>query len=256
MVDSMKEYIKWIIINLFVFIFKILFAIPLLINKYLYKIHKKKHPFTTTMITKLIDKHPIIYELSILVWNFPIWGHIYSDIKIQENETVLQVGCGTGLFNKTHRNISQIDNLDINLSYLEYGIKKKRFNSFIYKSLYDIKSETQKYDVILFARCFHHLKKQKKALMIASSLLKDCGKIIIFDPVMENEENKETQFVNSLYDGLIYNFYKGSFRTYIESILPNDMVIDSLTFKKNLTVTNYNYKYPHTDALVILKKNK
>lgn len=250
----MIEIIKYLFINLFLLIVNIVFFIPLLINKCSFLYNKRRYPFSSTLIMKLINKHPLVYELSVMIWNFPILDKIYSNVLIKQNEKVLQVGCGTGLFNKTHRYIKQIDNLDINLNYLKYGIKRRRFNTYINKSFYDIGKEQKSYDVILFARCFHHLKRQKAALKVCSALLNKNGRAIIYDPVSDLNVEKKTQYINTLYDGMIYNYNMKSFESYIKSILPNDLVIDRAIFKKNLTVTNYNYKYPHTDALIILKK--
>src|SRR6476646_8743408 len=153
----------YLIINAFLILFMVLFCVPLLLNQYLFKRDMKKKPLVKSRLMKLIDRYPILYEFSILIWNFPSFKHIYSPIPIVEGESILQVGCGTGLLNKSFENYN-IENLDINSNYLRYGYKKKRFLRYMSGSVYKLPYGDNSFDTIIFARCFHHIFKQKKAL--------------------------------------------------------------------------------------------
>lgn len=251
---NMLEFIKYCIINAFLIVLKIIFIIPLVIHRIVFKKNKKKKPFEQSLAVRLLDNYPTIYEWSIFIWNFPIWKKIYKQIELKENENLLQIGCGTGLFNKQVKTKLQIDNLDINEKYLHYGKKKGRYQEFIIGSVYNLEYNSGIYDTVLLARCFHHFKKQKKALAECARVTKNDGRIIIYDPVSEQKHIFQTQYVNTEFDGMIYNYHKVSFVGYINSILPENMQIEKVEFIRNFTATNYNYKYPHTDAYIILRK--
>lgn len=249
------ELTKTILINLFLAIITLLLIIPLTINHIIFLYKKKKKPFVTSPIVHLLECCPIIYEISILIWNFPIFSKIYNNVFFKENSKILQIGCGTGLFNKFIKNHKlEIINLDINNAYLNYGAKHNRFKTFVNNSVYKIEYANEIFDYVFFARCYHHIRKQKKALIECSRVLKSKGEIIIFDPVSVHPNLFQTRYINTEYDGLIYDYHKETYKNYILSILPEELELKKLEFKKNLTVTNYNIRYPHTDAILYLRK--
>ena len=252
---AVKDTVRMIIVNFYLLIVGILLYPLILVNQVLYR--RKKGLFTRSLITRILDKSPRIYEYSLLVWNFPIMKRIYRPIQINTADSILQVGCGTGIFNKCFAEEKfEITNLDINENYLDYGMKKKRFDAqkVMNESVYDINCEAESFDLILFARCFHHIRHQKKALNECSRVLKKEGIIVIYDPVSTAIKSHPTQYTNTLYDGMIYNYHKDTFKSYIKNICPNSLILEELKYYKNFTVTNYNLKYPHVDAYVILKK--
>lgn len=254
----MIEVVKYLIVNMFLLFLKIVFLIPLLLHHIIFIKKKKTKPFQQSLMTKILCKYPLVYECSILIWNFPILGRIYSPIELHENTYILQVGCGTGLFNKYIKkkaNKISIDNLDINEEYLMYGKEKKRFPNYILGSIYNLECEDNTYDVIFFARCFHHLKNPRKVLLECYRVIKDKGKIIIYDPVSDLKQSFHTRYINTEFDGMIYDYHKDTFVEYIRENMPKNFEIEKVEFLKNFTVTNYNYKYPHTDVYMVLRKN-
>lgn len=252
----MYEIIKYCIVNVFLITLKVIFLVPFITHHILFIKNKKKKIFEQSIVVRLLGRYPRIYECSILIWNFPLWKEIYKTIELKEGENLLQIGCGTGLFNKQSKVKLHIDNLDINERYLNYGRKKGRYQKFIIGSVYNLECSDAIYDTVLLARCFHHLKKQRKALCECVRVTKNNGRIIIYDPVSDYKDAFQTRYINTEFDGMIYDYHKESFVEYLKHILPENVEIEKIEFIKNFTVTNYNYKYPHTDAYIILRKKE
>lgn len=243
-----------VLINTFYFLFLLVFAVPLIINHICFKRKKKKKPFAASPLVDLLERHPILYELSIVVWNFPVGRRIYSAVPIEGKDNVLQVGCGTGLFNRLRPEARTV-NLDINEKYLAYGVRHGRFQQTVCQSVYDLEFEPGSFSAVLFARCFHHIRHQKKALAVCGRVLEPGGRLIIFDPVSTQKESFKTRLVNTEMDGVVYRYHKETYETYLNSIMPDGFILERLDFIKTPTVTNYNFRYPHVDAVAILMKS-
>ena len=56
-------------------------------------------------------------------------------------------------------------------------------------------------------------------------------------------------------DGVVYRYHKETYETYLNSIMPDGFILERLDFIKTPTVTNYNFRYPHVDAVAILMKS-
>ncbi len=249
-----------VLIKVAYIIFIIVFYPLYLFNKYDFKKNTKKNPFYKSIFVRLSEKYPFIYEKSMFVLNFPNPTCVYR-ILPELKGRVLQVGCGTGLLNKFYRKNSQIEfvNLDVNKKYLEYGLKKKRFSTYIHSDICKVTLEDKSFDTVIFARCFHHIRNHKKALAECSRLINNEGVIIISDPVILQEDKSGTHMakgymVNSSIDGVIWRFTKSTLLEHIKSCLPPDLIIKSVEDVRQLHITNYNLKYPQTDILVVLEK--
>lgn len=243
-----------VLINAFYFLFLLVFAIPLFINHVCFKRKKRTKPFAASPLVGLLERHPFLYELSIVVWNFPAGRRIYSAVPVGDKDNVLQVGCGTGLFNRLRPHICTV-NLDINEKYLAYGVRHGRFQQTVCQSVYDLELEPESFSTVLFARCFHHIRHQKKALAVCGRVLEPGGRLIIFEPVSTQRESFKTRLVNTEMDGVVYRFHKETYENYLRSIMPDGFILDRLDFIKTPTVTNYNFRYPHMDAVAVLMKS-
>jgi ubiquinone/menaquinone biosynthesis C-methylase UbiE len=229
-------------------------------NKRDFAKNTQKNPFYVSKLVRMIEKHPRLYEWSMFVLNFPKPTSVYKFFPPLSGR-VLQVGCGTGLLNK-HVGKAQsekIVNLDINPHYLEYGIKKGRYDSYILSGIYDVPVEDKSFDVIIFARCFHHIRHHKKAFAECARLLRDNGEIWIADPIIleEAESGKqmtEGYMVNSSIDGVIWRFTKPAIIKHIMKSLPSQLKLISITDARQLHMTNYNLKYAQTDILAVIAK--
>ncbi|SFL80698.1 Methyltransferase domain-containing protein [Paenibacillus sp. 1_12] len=240
--------------------FIVLYPIYYVWNKRDFTKNKLKNPFYISKLVRLIEKHPRLYEWSMFVLNFPKPTSVYRFLPPLKG-SILQVGCGTGLLNK-HVGKSQskkIVNLDINPHYLEYGIRKGRYDSYLLSGIYDVPMEDKSFDVIIFARCFHHIRHHKKAFAECARLLKDHGEIWIADPVIMEEAESGKQMtegymVNSSIDGVIWRFTKAALIKHIIKSLPPQLQLTSITDDRQLHMTNYNLKYAQTDILAVIVK--
>jgi len=244
-----------ILIKLSYYCFLIVLFPILFFNQQDYKANIKSNLLYKSFIVKILEKHPLLYEVSIFVWNFPMFNKIYS-ILPKLSGKVLQVGCGTGLLNTYYKNKNDIDfvNLDINMAYIKYGYRKSRFKSYLCASIYSVPLEDKSFDVIIFARCFHHIRKHKSALSECLRLLKDNGKIIIIDPVSLSEQSNQSYLTNTPLDGVVWRFSKSTLEKYIRKIAPSQLSVKSLEYFRQKHITNYNSQYPHADAVIVLEK--
>ena len=232
----------------------VLFPI-LFLNQQDYKANINRNLLYKSFIVKILEKYPLLYEVSIFIWNFPMFNRIYS-ILPELTGKVFQVGCGTGLLNTYYKNKNDVDfvNLDINMAYLKYGYRKKRFKSFLCASIYNVPLEDKSFSTIIFARCFHHIRNHKKALSECLRLLKDNGKIIIIDPVSLSEQNNQSYLTNTPLDGVVWRFSKSTLEKHIRRIVPSQLSVKSLEYFRQKHITNYNSQYPHTDVVIVLGK--
>ncbi|WP_248925699.1 class I SAM-dependent methyltransferase [Paenibacillus hamazuiensis] len=229
-------------------------------NKRDFSRQTKKNPFYVSKLVRLIEKHPLLYELSMYVLNFPHPTSVYRFFPPMEGK-VLQVGCGTGLLNKWARHMggAEFVNLDINERYLQYGLKKGRYQNTVHSGIYDVPLEDESFDIIVFARCFHHIRHHKKAFKECARLLKDGGQIWIADPVILQEEGSGKQMnagymANSSIDGVIWRFTKPAFVKHLADSLSESLRLVSITDVRQPHMTNYNLKYPQTDILAVIEK--
>lgn len=244
----------------YVFFF-ILFYPLYALNKWDYKKQMKKNPRYVSWYVRLAEQHPFLYDVGTFFLNYPMPTKVY-DILPPLWGRVLQVGCGTGLLNKHQRRGTHIEwiNMDVNEHALQYGLKKKRFKDVLHAGIYDVPLEDKSVDIIIFARCFHHIRNQKKTFRECERLLKDGGKIIVTDPIIL--ENKEVvkhmssgYMVNSSIDGVIWRFTEEAMKKRIQKSLPHGLIMTKMTSHRQLHMSNYNLRYPQTDALVIIEKN-
>jgi len=244
-----------ILIKLSYYCFLLVLFPILLLNQLNYKANTKSNLLYRSFIVKILEKHPLLYEVSVFVWNFPMFNKIYS-ILPELSGKVLQVGCGTGLLNAYYKNKNDVDfvNLDINMAYLKYGYRKKRFKSYLCASIHCVPLEDKSFDIIIFARCFHHIRNHKSALSECARLLKDNGKIIIIDPVSLSELRNQSYLTNTPLDGVVWRFSKSTLEKHVRKIVPSQLSVKSLAYFRQKHITNYNSQYPHTDAVIVLEK--
>jgi SAM-dependent methyltransferase len=227
--------------------------------------HTKTNPFHTSIMTKLLDKYPLAYELFVCVTNFPMREGVYKVLP-SISGTVLQVGCGTGLLNLyCKKNIAKYGeinfiNMDVNGNALRFGKSIGRYTDYLHASIYDVPLENESIDYIVFARCLHHIRSHKKMFTECARLLKKNGEIIILDVAVVKELQKKAAtlrgsfMVNSSLDGLIWRYDKGDLTERIKKTKTDTLEIVTIEEIRQINITNYNLKYPQTDIVAVLKK--
>ena len=243
----------------FVFFFALLSPLYYL-NWWDFKRRKKRNPFCTSKLVLLLERYPILYELAMFVQNFPVPHHVYKVLP-EISGDVLQVGCGTGLLNKFQRGRRDIrfTNMDPNVHALRVGRKLKRFDTCI-QGFIDKETalQAESFDVILFARSFHHVRNHRKAFQECTRLLRKGGVVVIADPVILNAPANEGMtsgyMANSSIDGVIWRFTRESFVKHIQDCIPLSLVLSSVTCSRQVHITNFNLFVPQTDAVAVLEK--
>jgi SAM-dependent methyltransferase len=243
----------------FILLFVLLSPIYYL-NRWDFKRKKKRNPFYTSVLVRLQNRFPLLYELAMLAQNFPAWHRVY-DVLPKFSGDVLQVGCGTGLLNKHMRGRPDVrfTNMDANASALRVGARLGRYSNFIHAYI-DRRTplRDRSFDVVLFARSFHHVRNHRKAFDECNRLLRDGGIVIIADPVMLHENRRNLgsagYMANSSIDGVIWRFTRETLLKHLEECVPPAFEIHSMNCVRQLHVTNYNLFVPQTDMVVALIK--
>jgi ubiquinone/menaquinone biosynthesis C-methylase UbiE len=251
-------FVKLSYLIFFVFLYPIYFVV-----KVDFKRNVKRNPLYRSKFVQLNEKYPILYDMMIYFVNFPLHSGVYKLFPDEIKGDVLQVGCGTGLLNtyfKKRKKQINFVNLDSNINALQYGKRKKRYDSYLHSSIEKVALPDKSFDYILFSRCFHHVRSTKKTFRECARLIRDQGKIIILDPVSLPEADggpvHEAYMANSTMDGVIWRYTTKSFLEHIERHLPPDLQVTESYSDRQLITTNYGFKYPMTDALVIIEKRR
>jgi SAM-dependent methyltransferase len=230
------------------------------LNRWDFKRKKKRNPFYTSTLVRFQDRYPLLFEIAALAINFPLRHRVFNVLPTFSGD-VLQVGCGTGLLNKYMRNRScvRFTNLDANVNALRFGARLGRFSNYIHAYI-DKRTPLPdcSFDVILFARSFHHVRNHRKAFEECARLLRDGGIVIIADPVILHEKRTNSRLAgymaNSSIDGVIWRFTRDSFVKHLSECLPPAFSIRSVDCVRQLHVANYNLFVPQTDMVAVLVK--
>lgn len=121
--------------------------------------------------------------------NFNLHQWIKMNCKIENNQFILDMGCGNGNFVEfflSNNQTIQIVALDNNLDLLN-EIKKK-FNTvkLIHSDFDEVKIENQKFDWIFFIYSIYYSQKPKELIEKMYSYLKNNGKLVIIGPGKSN----------------------------------------------------------------------
>jgi len=230
------------------------------LNRWDFRRQTKRNPFYTSRLVKLQSRFPLLYEAAMVVQNFPSTRLVYGILPRVRGD-VLQVGCGTGLLNKCLDRLADVrlTNLDSNLKALQLGVRLGRFKEYVHAPIdKPTPFADGSFDVVIFARCLHHVKKHKNALAECARLLRAGGRVIILDPVVLADAAPALAptgyMANSSIVGVIWRFTRRSFAEHLRSCLPKSLCVTHLEFVRQPHVTNYNSFVPQTDALAILTK--
>jgi SAM-dependent methyltransferase len=258
-----KEFIGgWHVALLYVsFILLFLIASPVYyLNRWDLLRHIRRNPFYTSALMRLETRFPLLYDAANYVDTFPLWHHIY-DVLPSFSGDVLQVGCGTGVLNKLmrHRSDIRFTNLDTNIRALRTGRFLKRYSSYLHGSIEHCPAlPDASFDVIIFGRCFHHIRNHRKTFAECARLLRDGGRVIITDPIMLCETPQSAggtaYMANSSIDGVIWRFTLDAFVKHLSKSLPGALAIYSVDCVRQAHITNYNPLVPHTDVVAVLTK--
>lgn len=257
---SFATYIQIACIRISFIFFCILLFPVLSINSFLHRRKVKKQPFSRSFVVRFCDRFPIGYQIYNFIMNFPLSYKVYSILPELSGKNVLQVGSGTGALNKYFKNNKKYENielvnLDTNINSINFALKTGAYSDYIHADICNVPLEDESFDAIIFARCFHHIKNAKSAFKECNRLLKRGGIIVVSDVVSLSKDIPDKSFMmNSNFDGLIWRYNKTAFQSHISKNLPPTLKIKSLEFIRQLSITNYNVLFPHTDGLVLIEK--
>lgn len=141
-------------------------------------------------ITKLLDS-PTTWELGRILLDliFGLYRKRFKKIrnwKIQDDVTVMDVGCGTGQYSKITS--GKYLGIDLNSNYINYCVNKYANNhnkSFRCADVITLLNEKARFDVVLMVDFLHHIPDDiaKKILRTSSELATKY--IICFEPILE-----------------------------------------------------------------------
>jgi SAM-dependent methyltransferase len=248
-------------VNAFFLTVCLLLSIFLLYTWYDFRLRIRKKMFDRSLFVRLTD-HPFFYEIFHKISVFPLFSDIYKYVP-KLSGRVLQAGCGTGYFNayvkRTYKSdIPELYNLDVSQKYLEYGVKKKRFDRFVRASIASTPFEDEFFDFVLFPRSLHHIQKLKAALRECSRILKPHGKIVIFDPIRHRRKNIERDYspMNSYIDGVIHYYTEKGLVDLVRSKMPDNMRVVDVRTVDPIIALNHNVFLSNRDCVLILEKSR
>ena len=215
------------------------------LNRWDFKRNLRRNPLFTSRLVKLQARIPLLYELAMVVQNFPSTRVVYRILPPLSGD-VLQVGCGTGLLNRCLGDSTDLRlvNLDTNLNALKLGMRLGRFKDFVHASIdRRVPFPDGSFDAIVFARCLHHVRKHRAAFEECARLLRPGGRLIILAPVtLDDVEGAPANgfMGNSSIDGVIWRFSRTSFLTNLNKNMPPSMSLTQIEFIRQPHVTNFN----------------
>jgi SAM-dependent methyltransferase len=241
-------------------LFMVLLGPLYLANKLHFRQMIKSRPLAASLLVRAQQRWPILYEAAMLFQNFPLYDAVYARIAV-DGERILQVGCGTGLFNRYLRRTSgrSICNVEPHAAAVALA---KRWGRLIDASCLSITERLpypdKSFDQIIFARSFHHIHRHRKAFIECARLLAPGGRIVVFDPVIVDgyAARDEAWIGNSSIDGLIWRYTASSLAALIARNLPEGLTIERVETDRIGHLTNFNLIVPQTDAIVTIRKKE
>jgi SAM-dependent methyltransferase len=248
-------------VNAFFLTVCLLSSVFLLYTWYDFRRRIRKKMFDRSLFVRLTD-FPFFYEAFHKISVFPLFSDIYRYVPPLSGR-VLQVGCGTGYFNeyvsRTYESdIPELYNLDVNLKYLEYGVRKKRFDRFVHASIARTPFEDEFFDAILFPRSLHHIQKLKTVFEECCRVLKPNGKIVIFDPIRHQHKHikKDYNPINSYVDGVIHYYTEKGLVELVRSKMPDRLRVVAVSTVDPIIAINHNVFFSNRDCVLILEKSQ
>lgn len=113
------------------------------------------------------------------VWNHNYAYHKWIIQKINNNSTILDVGCGDGTLCFKLSSCNKVIGIDTSEDSIKIANQKNNYNNVSFVNADYLKYNFKdKYDVIIFVAAIHHMN-MEEALIKAKSLLNKNGKILI-----------------------------------------------------------------------------
>lgn len=228
-------------------------------NRLDYRRKIKTRPFAKSKWVELNENHPAVHRVINGILAFPLGPEIYRILPAL-NGNILQVGCGTGLLNrylqKAGGRNGHLFNLDANALHLRYGLEKGALENILHAKIEKVPLADQTFDIIVFARSYHHVLNHRQALRECERLLKPGGVIYIADMVCPPRftDDRRAVLMNTDNDGIIWRFSRNTLEQNLRLNLPASLRVRSRRYVRLPHVTNYNPLYPHADALIEIVK--
>ena len=144
----------------------------------------------TYKIIETILKIPLVYY----IWDRPFnqqKNRIIQKVLPQRKDiSILDIGCGPG--SNTEMFLScQYTGIDLNSAYIDHAQKKFPNCQFFNQDATQMKLPAKSFDLVLINGFFHHIPDETINNIITESIsvLKDQGRILIFDPIIPPTNN-------------------------------------------------------------------
>ena len=207
-------------------------------------------------LDKRIKTHEEYSKYEINDWIFDI-------IKIKNNDSILDVGCGTGkqlipIAKKTNGIVVGVDVKNESLDYIKEILKGKNNNVKLILSsmeeMYGKLKEFPKFDIIISCFAIYYSKKPEETIKQLKDLLKNGGKFFICGPSINN--NKALLELHSKI-GELPKMHKGFFENFaVPFIKENFGNVQVFKFKNPVTFPDINSLVEYWLSYSIGDKNK
>lgn len=229
-----------------------------LANRAVFNRRKRTRPMASSPLVDAQTRWPILYEIAMLFQNFPMYDAVYRRIEVRPGK-VLQVGCGTGLFNRYLRRTCGkiLYNVELNAPSVTLAKRLGRVDDAVCASITErLPFADGEFEQIIFARSLHHIHRHKQAFRECLRILAPDGEIVVFDPVIVEGEARQPEawMGNSSIDGLIWRYTASSLARLIARNLPDELVVARIETDRMPHLTNFNLVVPQTDAIITIRR--
>jgi SAM-dependent methyltransferase len=113
-------------------------------------------------------------------WFLPVYKKVLEQLKLTKNETVLDAGCGSGLFSRMAINTgAQVTGVDAAPGLLEVARMRNPQNNFMEEDLEALPFADNSFDVVVGFNSFQYAGSFEKALQEAKRVLVPGGKLVL-----------------------------------------------------------------------------
>lgn len=180
-------------------------------------------------------ENPLIYDIAQKIlggkraYNL-IQNTIREVLSNIQYDTILDVGCGTGLFRDCFK--GQYTGIDINGNYIQQA-RLKKSGTFIVGDATNLPFDDEMFDLIFTLGVLHHLDNEQSHRML-TEMMRVCkrgGHILIIDGVIPSNRLNILGYTLARLDRGRYKVYPHEFREMIDKTYKTDMSADFITKK-------------------------
>lgn len=202
-----------------------------------------------SLYARAVYRVPLLYEIHNRIFTFPIWEDNFRSLPPLPGRT-LHLACGTGFgAGVIETRASETVHLDIQASFLRFGKRLNRMRRVVAGDAYRLPFRAASFDRIVVPVAFHHLLDHRALFAEAKRVMREGGRLLIFDPV--SLRPRRSRVMNSFHDGPIWIFDRQGILDSTGPLLEaNGLELRNVHAFRPISLQNYNVVYPMMDMIL------